>query len=678
MTSRPFTSLPASQSASNLHHTVIDKPNHHLSTMFHKQAGHMSRPPSPHHPHLSQVPFPIRTTITPTKSALQQQRQSSSPPNPPQQPYPVYPIPISSEKFPKALKLYNKYWYAKGLAQRVQEPQSAIGPDHLNIPLPARARSLTSHGSSRAYTPSVSNSAYDGVTESVVSFTGEESPGSATPNGSTELISYTGERVKQRIRRPLSPVTKAKAALIRHLGSCSICRGRRVPCPFEHHDIDSLEKARQAKDRTRQRAKSLQQSRSSNASSSNRTSGAVPADQPASGGSLGQMTSLLGVGGVGQADQFQDIPSSDSAQTDSQASTYATEADLLAEIASHRDVPGLANLTMPTMPLPNIDPYTGYQNGQMIALGVVRGGFFFCAHLDGLCHHPFADAEALQTHFETHFAYNRITPAHRYICSYCQNMNNFPSGSCSNCGMEGTIEMWIYGHFIRMPTYQHYKPDGQDFVWNNSSAPFYSSMGYGTGNMDFGFGGGMDNGNGNFTTGGMNQGGYYNFQDNNNFGDPSSQGDNGNGYNTPRSGGYPPFQGTWTRNRAKASPFTARHWFAKALQTYRHHKFLLLTLLLLVAFTLLFQAHEWLLVEVRKFTPISLLSHPNLPVFGFVGVLASFAMCYAYWSVKKLGVQRVRRAQCRPQKCPLHDLPTFSFHYRQTAPNTFVRGDVFS
>lgn len=651
----------------------------------------MSRPPSPHHPRLSHVPFPIRTAITPTKTAPRQQGQSSSPPNPPPQPYPSYPIPISSEKFPKALKLYSKYWYEKGLAQRVQESQSAIEPtNHLNIPFPARARSLTSHGSSRPYTPSVSNSAYDGVTESVVSFTGEESPGSATPNGSTELISYTGERVKQRIRRPLSPVTKAKAALIRHLESCWVCRSRRVPCPFEHHDIDSLEKARQAKDRTRQRAKSLQQSRSSNASSSNRTSGVVPADQPASGGSLGQTTSLLG---VGLADQLLDNPSSDPVPNDPQSPALP---DPLSDIASYRDVPGSANLAMS---FSNTDPYVGYQDGQMVALGVLRGFLFYCAHLDGLCPHGFdphgfENAEALQTHFETHFAYTRITPADRYICSYCQCINNFPSGPCYNCGSEGTIEMWIYGRFIRMPTYQHYRPDGQDFLRNNSSAPFYPAMGYGMGNMVFGLGGGMGNGNGNFTTGSMNQGGYYDLQNDNNLGDPSSQG--GNGYNTPRSGGYPPFQGTWTRNRAKASPFTGRHWYAKAPQTYRHHKFLLLTLLLLVAFTLLFQAHEWLLLRARKFTPTSLLSHLNLPVFGFVGILASFATCYGYWSVKKLGVQRVRRAQCvsrihgerlegmcanmlqRPHRCPLHDLPTLSFHYRQTAPNTFARGDVFS
>lgn len=228
-----------------------------------------------------------------------------------------------------------------------------------------------------------------------------------------------------------------------------------------------------------------------------------------------------------------------------------------------------------------------------------------------------------------------------------------------------------------MPTFQRYGPDGQDFL-RNDSAPYIPAMGYGMSNMnmnmDFGLDGGM--GNGNYTTGGMNQGNFF-YQDNNNFEDPGSQGGDENGYTTPRSGGHP-FQGNWARHRVKASPFTARYWYGKAMQTYRHHKVVTFTLMLLVALILLFQAHEWLLTKARMFTPLSLLSHPNLPVFGFVGVLASFAMCYTYWSVKKLGVQRVRRAQCRSYRCPLHDIPTFSFQHRQTAPNAFVRGGLFS
>jgi hypothetical protein len=533
----------------------------------------------------------------------------------------------------------------------------------------------------------VSTSAYDGVTDisSVVSF-GEESHSSGTPNGNTELINFNGEVVKQRIRRPLTPVTKAKAALIRHLESCRVCRARRVACDLEHHDIPSLEVARKAKAHTRQRAQSVQQTRSTISNSSQHASGPGAAAQNDTSGTM-ERTSTLFLG-IGQRDELLHTPSSDPAPADSQSHALP---DYLSEISSYRDVPAPANNH--AVSFVNTDRYVGYQDGQMIALGVLRGFFYYCTHLDGLCQQAFEDAEALQTHFETHFSYNRISPAHRYICSSCQYMNNFLNGPCYNCGSEGTIEMWIYGNYICMPTFQRYGHDGQDFL-RNDSAPYFPAMGYGMSNinMDFGLGGGMDNGD--FTTGGgMNQGNFY--QNDNNFEDPGSQGGNDNGYTTPRSGGYP-FQGNWARHRVKASPLTARSWCAKALQAYRHHKIITLTLMLLVAFTLLFEAHEWLLTKARMLTPFSLLSHPNLPVFGFVGVLASFAMCYTYWSVKKLGVQRVRRAQCvstfvvedsrrnranasqRPHRCPLHDIPTLSFHYRQTSSNTFVCGGLLS
>ena len=599
----------------------------------------MSRPPvSPQPTH---IPLSIRTTITSTQNPPQQQGQSSSSPQPSQQqgqssrPYPSYPLSISPEKFPKALKLYNRYYLEKGLSQRVREPHSAIEPTSLlDIPSVRRAHSLSSPGSSRGYSPSVSSSTFDGVTETVVSFTGDESPGSATPNGSTDLISFNGERVRRRIRKPLTPVTKTKAALIRHLESCWVCRSRRVPCPLEHHDIDSLEQARQAKVRTRQRALSVQeQSLSLNANSSNTAS--RPANLPNVGGSQGQMTSLLGVGGgVGEDDQFQDIPSTDAAHTDPQSSTYAPETDLLAGISTHSTVAGPSNVNMPTI---TYDPYAAYQNGHMFPLGVLRGFFYYCAHLDGLCLHPFEDAEALQIHFETHFSYNRIANPHRHVCSYCQWINEFPSVPCLNCGSEGPFETWIYGNFIRVPTYQRHGPDGHDFLRNNSPTPYFPSTGgYGNGAFDFGLGD-MDNGNGNFTTGNTNQGGGYNFRDHD-FGDPSSQGNN-DGYTTPRSSGFP--QGNWARRRAaKASPIMARYWYAKR----RHHKFLLLTLLLLVAFILLFKAHEWVLNKARSFTTIS--QNTNLPAIGFVGLLASFSVCYAFWSVRKVGEKRARSAQC--------------------------------
>ena len=642
----------------------------------------MSRPPSPHQPRPTHVPLSLRTAIPPTQKASQRQGQSSSPSNLAQ------PKPISTAKFNKALKLYTHYYLVKGLAQQDQVPHSATETtNNLNIPLPARARSLTSRGSSKPYTPSVSTSAYDGVTDisSVVSF-GEESHSSGTPNGNTELVNFNGVVVKQRIRRALTPVSRAKAALIRHLESCPVCRTRRVACDLEHHDIASLEDARRKKARTRQRAQSVQQARSTISNSSQNASGS--ADSALTGGTMGQTSTLFL--GIGQRDELLHTPSSDPTPADPQSPALP---DYLSEIPSYGEVPAPGNDL--TVPYVNADPYVGYQDGQMIALGVLRGFLYYCTHLGELCQHTFGDAEALQRHFETHFSYTRISPAHRYICSSCQCINNFLNGLCYRCGSEGTIEEWIYGSYISMPTFQRYGPDGQDFL-RNDSVPYFLSMGYEMPNMgmDFGLGGGMDNGDFN-TGGGMNQGDYF-YQNDNSFEDPGSQGGHDTGYTTPRSGGRYHFQGNWSQHRVKTSPVADRYRYATALHTSCHHKIIALALTLLAAFTLLFQVHEWLLTKARMFTPFSILSHPHLPALGFAGFLVSFVTCYTYWSFKKLGGQRVRRAQCvstfvvedwakkrantsqRSHRCPLHDIQTFSIHYRPTAQNTFVRGGLFS
>jgi hypothetical protein len=153
----------------------------------------------------------------------------------------------------------------------------------------------------------------------------------------------------------------------------------------------------------------------------------------------------------------------------------------------------------------------------------------------------------------------------------------------------------------------------------------------------------MNNGNGNSSTSSLNQGsGYNNFQ--NNFGNSNPQGGNAGRYNSPRAGGFPPSQGSWARHGSKASPpAAARH--EKAPRTYRHHKLVLLALLLLVAFTVLFRAHEWFLHKARSSTLIPL-SPPTRPLMGLMAVLTSFAISYTYWSVKNYGVQILESARC--------------------------------
>jgi hypothetical protein len=115
---------------------------------------------------------------------------------------PSYPKQISHEKFPVALKLYTNF----RLARPDEELHSAT--DGAQAPASSRASA------------------------SLISFARCGSPTSAAPNGSTELISFTGKRVKQCVRRRLSPRSKAKANLIRCLGPCRSCSSRKVPVVF--------------------------------------------------------------------------------------------------------------------------------------------------------------------------------------------------------------------------------------------------------------------------------------------------------------------------------------------------------------------------------------------------------------------------------------------------------------
>ncbi len=149
-------------------------------------------------------------------------QQSSSPLS--QQDQPKYPIPIPSEKRKKAVKLYHAYRLAERLNR--QEPPSATSNDgfHLSVPAPSTSHSIMSFASSKC-------SDFDGTTDisSVLSFGGDESPSSTKAKAQGDLISFSGDRVKTRVRKRLDPVKKAKAALIRHLGACKGCRDRKVP-----------------------------------------------------------------------------------------------------------------------------------------------------------------------------------------------------------------------------------------------------------------------------------------------------------------------------------------------------------------------------------------------------------------------------------------------------------------
>ena len=156
-------------------------------------------------------------TSQPTQRSSASTRQTATP---------ARPKPIKNLK--EAAKLYKNY---KMACKQEQELPRRYDTGQLNVPAPATSRSAPSRTPSRLHTASRSTSVQGGATDpsTVIDFAGEDSAASAIGRGSVEGRSvYDGTAVKGRVRRKLTPVERAKAALIRYLHACSSCHARSV------------------------------------------------------------------------------------------------------------------------------------------------------------------------------------------------------------------------------------------------------------------------------------------------------------------------------------------------------------------------------------------------------------------------------------------------------------------
>jgi len=129
-----------------------------------------------------------------------------------------YPLRIPPEELSRALKLYNAFKLAEseateadGIARSITVPRSIASPITFRTS-PKRRR-----------IPFTSGSSPDELTDygSVISF---GSRAASAP----DFTSFDGKKVIPRQRRRLTPVARAKAALVRYLGSCPNCTSRRV------------------------------------------------------------------------------------------------------------------------------------------------------------------------------------------------------------------------------------------------------------------------------------------------------------------------------------------------------------------------------------------------------------------------------------------------------------------
>ncbi|TVY41519.1 hypothetical protein LOCC1_G006515 [Lachnellula occidentalis] len=580
--------------------------------MYSPPTGDMHRlsPSSP--ARLAHSNLTVRTSSTSTRPSPAPQSAAS----PPKRPYPSYPIPIPPEKLDKALEIYEKYKQAikeEEFANLQNASRSATTDDgyQLRVPGTSAPGSVTSHTSSgRLRAGSASTSQYDATEmSSVMSFSGSESPLSA------ELSTFDGQKVKRRSRKRFTKLGKEKTALVRHLRSCWVCHKRRVKCDlFTHHDIRSLEVILQARS-NRRRPHSQHHSRSSisNTSGQNARSlsaGHAPVEQPDA--------LLLG---LGQNEELQSSAPFDMTYLDIQSPAPGEASPGISAPATiYYDTPNISALS------PN--PYGMYQNGNMFPIGVHRDGYFMCSHLGGFCFERFADLEQLQNHFEVeHFAFTRIDPAHRYVCLSCQHYNESISAPCYNCG-QGIVEIWIYGNFIHNPSHHRYSPDGQDLLMNSmSSAPYYPSA-YDRSTSNVPENPDMHGEN-------FNNTGNYDFQPSNSYGSGPSPGYD---YNPPSNGNQ--FHGSQFQLRAWESADSKTLSLQLQHQTQnsnsRQRRALLALALLITALTLCC-SYTWLMTAARTLIPHS--STANLPIIGFVGIVASFAMCS---SIKHFTVRRAQ------------------------------------
>lgn len=145
--------------------------------------GGMAPSTSPYNaPQKDLPPFTIPSPKQVMQSAQPPSSSSSSP-----QPYPVYPIKIPPEKQKKALELYKTFKQQELLAKNDKAT--------LDDGYPSTAATT----------------------------------GGASPAPDAEPANLRGKKVRPRKRKRLSPKLRARAALVRYLGSCQPCRSRRVP-----------------------------------------------------------------------------------------------------------------------------------------------------------------------------------------------------------------------------------------------------------------------------------------------------------------------------------------------------------------------------------------------------------------------------------------------------------------
>ncbi|KAB8296325.1 hypothetical protein EYC80_009092 [Monilinia laxa] len=546
--------------------------------------------------------------------------------------------PIPPYKLQRASKLYSEFRMKEGLAQRSPDPNATPPSSTGSFSASGLPGPLTN--GSRSSKPS-----FDAVSEysSVISFD-TASQSSARSRRRNETISYQGNAVKQRTRKRLEPVARAKTALVRYLGACQHCKSRNVQCPLEHHDIESLECAHQLN--------SIGQEFDSECY--NPTS---PVREPQIENThSGQATpvishvhneELVGIGSFFAPE----VP------LERELVFSPTAPDSLPEISfGHEDTHGLS--------APISLDYSLIQNGCQFPLGVWDSSTYKCYFLDGDCQQYFADPEALQVHFETaHFEFTRIDPPLRCICTQCFSVNN----NCS-CSCGGPVKLFICGNYIQTTQYPPEPPTRQPYNYTEFNTPtVYPDLSYSYSDFEQGLGFNVD--------------AAHNFENNYNarlygngsniYPSPNVGGVDAYTYDSTQPGGnrYNGYAWTLTRGANNATAALIRYCVKRFRRTPKHQKSLMSILLFLILIVVSFQLCHWITSTIILKSDQFL---PTLPTVGFIGLIISFITNWAARDTYSICKSR----RCKLRQCPLHAFVPLANKYGQRIPPALMHARV--
>ena len=355
---------------------------------------------------------------------------------------PLMPKPIPPDKLAHALELYTKCL----LACHTHTPPESSSSRYL--------------GSTTAPSECSQASQNDPAPEALLSFSGSNlSPVSTTPKGKPiELVAYDGTIVKTRSRKRLTPKARAKAALIRYLGSCESCHGRSVSvcllndlwieifsdttqCPMDHHDLAALEEARKVAAFKQQNPEHPTYPLSASTSNSSRYLPQNTSTDQSDDASTFQTDTLMGVG------QSVELYEPNMLHIDSLATSIENFNEEIPAPEPAYYVPSESRCTPPFTSQADSAP-------TKFILGTWRASYYYCNAANG-CSKILKDVESLQSHFaDAHFTFEHLETPHRFTCLYCNTLNDSYVETCQSCG-QATIEVQVWGRFIwDLPQYQ--------------------------------------------------------------------------------------------------------------------------------------------------------------------------------------------------------------------------------